>query len=159
MEEELWYSEKYQNCLRDMGLILSRLIPTLSRYERLVIKSMGFTPSQANLLLAVFNNPQRTMGEMARILGLDESTLTRNGSRLLGDGLLVRSQDPVDRRVYRLGLSEVGKEITQRVQGRIHQLYRKVIEKLPPGHVREVMAGVELLEEALGESLGEWSGE
>ena len=52
-----------------------------------------------------------TMGDMSRILGVPFSTATHTADWLVKNGYVQRLADPEDRRVVRVELTEVGKEL------------------------------------------------
>ena len=52
-----------------------------------------------------------TMGDLSRILGMPFSTATRTADWLVDNGYVQRLADPEDRRVVRVELTEVGKEL------------------------------------------------
>jgi len=52
-----------------------------------------------------------TMGDLSRILGVPFSTSTRTADWLVNNGYVQRLADPEDRRVVRVELTEVGKEL------------------------------------------------
>ena len=52
-----------------------------------------------------------TMGDLSRILGVPFSTSTRTADWLVNNGYVKRLADPEDRRVVRVELTEVGKEL------------------------------------------------
>jgi DNA-binding MarR family transcriptional regulator len=54
-----------------------------------------------------------TMGDLSRILGVPFSSATRTADWLVNNGYFQRLTDPEDRRVVRVELTEVGKEIYQ----------------------------------------------
>jgi DNA-binding MarR family transcriptional regulator len=54
-----------------------------------------------------------TMGDLSRILGVPFSSATRTADWLVNNGYFQRLTDPDDRRVVRVELTELGKEICQ----------------------------------------------
>lgn len=71
------------------------------------------------VLTAVAGTPGRTQLALAQELGLDKTTMTALLDRLERDGLLVRKQDPQDRRARLPEVTDRGREVQERVaQGR-----------------------------------------
>lgn len=60
--------------------------------------------------LAVNREPV-PIGDVAHGLGLSLATAGRNIDRLVNEGLVDRQEDPTDRRVKRVGLTEAGQEL------------------------------------------------
>jgi DNA-binding MarR family transcriptional regulator len=59
-----------------------------------------------------------TMGDLSRILGVPFSTATRTADWLVKNGYVQRSADPDDRRVVRVELTKVGKELYRAMNDR-----------------------------------------
>ena len=154
MDQGLWTTHKYKECLSDMGRILSQLVPTVQRYEKQLLRTLGFTAPQGALLLEVQSAQGLSMGDTARRLGVEISTLTRVAALMIRDGYLERSQHKEDRRRIELNLTEKGQESCLTLRSAVESYYRKLIQGLPAGHVREVMSAVELLSKVMKEALG-----
>lgn len=70
------------------------------------------------VLLRLEEEGSLRLGQLARLSGVDPSTITRQVQALERLGLVERSEDPRDRRACRLGLSEEGRSALADVQGR-----------------------------------------
>ena len=153
MPKAIWTTEKYQTCLTDMGNLLSRLVPQVQKYERLLMRSLGVSASQGSLLLKILQQPGISMGEAAAHLGVDVSTLTRIAALLIRDSLVNKTPEDQDKRRFGLNLTDLGREKTLVIQQEVRIYYRRLIEELPPGHVREIMESVKLLSVAMEKAL------
>jgi DNA-binding MarR family transcriptional regulator len=75
------------------------------------------------LILLSRNKTSPTMGELSSELGIPLSTTTRIVDGLVHVNLLERTNDPLDRRVVRIQMSEYGKQFSQKaadhIKGRI----------------------------------------
>lgn len=96
-----------------MALIsrLQRLGPGLPPVEKIPI-----TPAQLILLDWIAAHPGCRIREVATGLGLTPPTISVGVQRLERLGLLVRKNDPGDRRAVQLNLTPQGKELHRRVQ-------------------------------------------
>lgn len=83
----------------------------------LISAAQGFdlTAQQAEVL-CVLNNHEPSFGELAQMLGCDKTNITGLADRLARRRLVDRYTDPVDRRVSRLGLTEEGQTLQQRIK-------------------------------------------
>jgi DNA-binding MarR family transcriptional regulator len=85
-----------------------------------------FTHSQTHVLMWLGSEGSLTMGELARMVGITEKTITGVVDRLERDGLLQRTRDAVDRRVVRVALTKKGSGQYRRfedfMRGRMGQL-------------------------------------
>ena len=93
------------------------------------------------------------MGEAAAHLGVDVSTLTRTAALLIRDSLVNKTPEDQDKRRFGLNLTDLGREKTLVIQQEVRTYYRRLIEELPPGHVREIMESVKLLSVAMEKAL------
>lgn len=81
----------------------------------------GLTPSQGNLLYFLRPDEPATMAALARFLGCHDSNVTGLVDRLEGRGLVVRQNDPADRRVKLIALTEAGVAFREEALGRIYE--------------------------------------
>lgn len=103
----------------------SRLVTQL--YDQ-ALKPAGLRVTQFSLLMALRARPGARLGKLARLLGMDRTTLTRNLDLLAQRGL-VRLEPGRDRREQRVSLSDEGARALQaampfwrEVQGRMGEL-------------------------------------
>ncbi len=59
-----------------------------------------------------------TMSELSRLLLVSNSNTTVVVDRLENDGFVVRHQSPVDRRIYRVGLTDAGRDHFEQLAGK-----------------------------------------
>jgi DNA-binding MarR family transcriptional regulator len=83
------------------------------------LMGVGLNGSKWRVLYGVYRLDGCTMSELARITGIDRTTLTRSVDRLVEEGLIVRSGSPADRRQVILTLTKAGVSTFEAAQ-RIH---------------------------------------
>lgn len=71
--------------------------------------------------------PQHTLGARA---GMDRTTTMQAAQLLEEAGHIVRSDDPDDRRVYRVSLTPAGRQLVAALQGRIRRAEQDVLSAL-----------------------------
>lgn len=81
----------------------------------------GLTPSQGNLLYFLKPGEPATMAALARFLGCHDSNVTGLVDRLEGRGLVERQNDPADRRVKLVALTDAGAEFREKALGRVYE--------------------------------------
>lgn len=87
------------------------------------------TAHEFNLLSACLRRKEEcTATELARVLPVDASRISRIVTILVNRGLLKRRRLPSDRRVVMLSLSEEGVELTTRILRRIHRNSARLME-------------------------------
>ena len=80
----------------------------------------GLTPSQGNLLNFLQPGEPSTMAALARFLGCHDSNVTGLVDRLEARGLVERRNDPADRRVKLVALTETGTTFRAQALARIY---------------------------------------
>ena len=90
----------------------------------------GLIPSEFNLLRTCVENGPCTATQLAEVLPVDASRISRMVTRLVNLGLLRRQRLRSDRRVVLLHLTDRGSDLTSRVDERVQE------------HVAELLRGV-----------------
>ena len=110
----------------------------LRRLEQLIVSQLredtccyGVSVAQCHCLLAVEQLGRPSQNELAEQLCLDKSSLSRTVEGLVQIGLLERAIDERDRRVYRIGLTEQGRETCATINVTNDALYSRVLDRLP----------------------------
>jgi len=83
-------------------------------------------PAYSLLIRLADEGPQRS-GDLARSLGVDKSTMSRQVSALERVGLVGREEDPVDGRAYQVSISPEGRRSLERTRAQRRQAYRELI--------------------------------
>ena len=91
--------------------------------------NIGLTLAQVQLLLAVpFSSISMT--ELSQILGIDNSTLTRNLNKLEFQGFVHRNKDDYDKRVYKIKLSNKGLSTKEIIETQLGEYSYKLLSEL-----------------------------
>lgn len=99
----------------------------------------------ASVLVTLDSGP-RTIGQLARIEGVAQPTLTRIVERLEADGLVARSRDAQDARVVVVALTERGAEELAALRGRYLAVLRERLADLPDHELQALLAASDVLE-------------
>jgi DNA-binding MarR family transcriptional regulator len=91
---------------------------------------------------------------VARALGLDASSVTRLADRLVAVGHLVRGNDPGNRTVVTLELTDTGRDLVIRVAERRRRELIRILGRLEPGERDTLTAALRRLVEVAGEGYG-----
>lgn len=83
--------------------------------------------------------------ELADVLGVTASTMSLNLGRLVDEGLVIRSRDPIDRRVRNVRLTREGAALVEERDGLDAVRAAAALERLRPDRRREVVEAVVLL--------------
>ncbi|MEO8456751.1 MAG: MarR family transcriptional regulator [Chloroflexota bacterium] len=108
----------------------------------------GLTMPQVRVLFELVENGDRAAGELAEALTVAPPTITGLTDRLVKQGLVERSEDPRDRRVVRLGLTEDGRALTIEIAEKSRAYLIELFEHIPPERLDDICAALEELADA-----------
>ena len=83
-------------------------------------------------LLGVLRDRRPTMNELARLLGLDKSSITGLVDRAERRGLVVRVPSTTDRRAVLVSLTDDGRSLVSAVSARFEADVLTMLDRLPP---------------------------
>ncbi len=105
----------------------------------------GLTQSQAELLRLVGRQPGISVREAAAELGLVPNTASTLVTKLVAEGLLIRSVDAEDRRVGRLRLTAPAQRIADESRAARRATLAAVLDDLTPGQIDRLEGGLGVL--------------
>jgi DNA-binding MarR family transcriptional regulator len=123
---------------------LQRRLSTLLHGE---LREDGVTDHQ-RLVLSCLRGQSVTMRELARQLGVGESATTAVVDRLVRQNLVVRHDDPSDRRVVRLALSAQGQSVLAELHSAACRKTASLLAVLSDGQLTQLVGIMETLEAA-----------
>ncbi|HSH05167.1 MAG TPA: MarR family transcriptional regulator [Anaerolineae bacterium] len=101
-----------QQSVKDMvGYTLVMACRAHSTRVRTLLNALGLHPGQEMFLLSVWEEEGLTQTELADRLQIQRATVTNSVNRLEKGGLLERRPDPDDGRIYRIYLTDKGRQI------------------------------------------------
>ncbi|MFD2645028.1 MarR family winged helix-turn-helix transcriptional regulator [Pseudomonas japonica] len=105
--------ENFQSCT--IGMLLGRASLVKDRILDSHLEDFGVTAAQFKVLIIVAQFAVDTPAELCRHLGLDSGSMTRMLDRLEQKDLIARSRCPDDRRQVRVGLTDEGRALAERL--------------------------------------------
>jgi len=126
----------------------SELVRSYQYRDRGSICCHGISVTQCHVLDALQVTGALTMGELARRLLLDVSTMTRTVDPLVAQGLVQRTQSEQDRRVWFVSNTAAGTRLMKRIQQGLVDEHEAILRALPAGSRQDVIRAVEGLLEA-----------
>jgi DNA-binding MarR family transcriptional regulator len=81
---------------------------------RPILEPLGLTHPQYLVMLALWQNRTRTVGQLGEALQLDSATVSPLVKRLESEGLVTRSRSTDDERVLIVGLTDAGAALRER---------------------------------------------
>jgi DNA-binding MarR family transcriptional regulator len=125
----------------------------MGRFRRQLRRSAGrgfdssrLTESQSELLWLVGRQPGISVSAAAAELGLKPNTASTLVSKLVSDGLLIRTVDDTDRRVSQLGLAEPAQQIVDESRASRRSLLAQVLGELDQEQLASLTKGLEVLD-------------
>jgi DNA-binding MarR family transcriptional regulator len=109
----------------------------------------GISMAQCHALLEIAERDSTSVSELAENMSLDKSTLSRTVDGLVNEGWVQRAVKPGNRRAQVLTLASSGKNLSDRIHVQCNDLYRRLLDRLPPNKIAQVLASLELLGQAL----------
>lgn len=101
---------------------LPRLQERLAAESGVAVERAGYS-----VLRVLSEHGESPLTPLARQLGLDNSTVSRQVAALERDGLVTRASDPTDRRVASLRLSEAGADALARLKAVRHRMFAEML--------------------------------
>ena len=147
----------------DLDVIVETVIYLQTESRRLAREQcarLGVTATQLNVIKMLDEIGELSLSELSRRIAAQNSTVTGIVDRMVQADLVTREQSPEDRRVWRIKLSERGKQVARKIDVAPWDLLRRGIESLDKkdketllGLLRKVAAHVttELQEEGNGD--------
>ena len=108
-------------------------------------KEQGLSRSQVGAMFQLHRRGSCGVHEIAERLGISRAAASRLVDRMVGQGLLVRTEDPDDRRAKLIGLTTEGTRVLAE-GGRVqHRWLREFVGSLPEADRVKVMEALRIL--------------
>ncbi|MDX2973278.1 MarR family transcriptional regulator [Kribbella solani] len=134
------------------GVLADELLVTMGLVRRHLRRSAGrpfpfsaLTDAQAELVRTVRRSPGISVAEAAAELGLVANTVSTLVGQLTERGLLLRTQDPADRRIARLTLTDPARERVEAWRDRRTALVAAAVDDLAPADQDALRAALPVL--------------
>lgn len=133
---------------RCLCLHLHRAARAIGRRFDDALRPFELTHGQYSLLMSLNRPVAPRMGDVARLLAMDRTTLTANLKPLQRRDLLRVTTDPQDRRSRRIELTEAGRDLLKRAVVVWRETHDRVDEALGHGEVEPLRADLRALANA-----------
>jgi DNA-binding MarR family transcriptional regulator len=109
----------------------------------------GVTPGMHTVLAIIRDNPGIRQGVLAEALMVSPPNMSTAIYGLAKSGLVLRTVDPNDGRVFTLWLTEPGRRLLDEVQGRLDALEQRFLSNLDPDEQRQLRSLLDRILERL----------
>ncbi|QUH26484.1 MarR family winged helix-turn-helix transcriptional regulator [Serpentinicella alkaliphila] len=128
--------------LREIIRIFERNLGALKANE---ITCCGITMAQCHALVEIGRAENISLNELANILDLDNSTMSRTVNGLVDNGYAKRDINPKDRRYVTISLEEKGYGLFEGIESEMNEYFKKVYETIPEKKRDQVIESLEIL--------------
>ena len=128
-------ADELSRCWRELGRTLTsrRLVASLQPSQA------RLTPTKLHALDVLSEQGGQRVGDLARRLGLDDTTATRLVDRLEAAGLASRKSEEGDRRATVVTLTTAGEKLVRQLQARRQRFFQDVLAALEPDEQDELV--------------------
>jgi len=141
----------------DIGVFRNKL-RTLEREIAKLMKAetscCGITLPQCHILIEIEQKQEISIKELAQILELDKSTLSRNIDNMVNLGLLNRIVSIKDRRYTTITLTENGKETVTAINELCDSYYMELFKHIPPKKYNLIIETLDTVSNAMKQISG-----
>jgi DNA-binding MarR family transcriptional regulator len=135
--------------LREIVRILERKLGVLEETE---VVCCGITMSQCHALVEIGRAKSISLNELAQLLNLENSTMSRTVSNLVNSGLVKRDIDPTDRRYVTISLTGDGVSLFNYIEEGMDRYFEKVYGSIPESKREQVVESLQILLDAIREN-------
>lgn len=134
--------KKEGNCLRELIRILVRDLGILEKSDS---NCHGVTISQCHAIVEIGRANEISLNELAKILNLDKSTMSRTINKLVDDNLAVRELHPEDRRYIVIKLTDKGSRLFKTIEENMTNYYKEIFISIPEDKREQVLDSLKIL--------------
>src|SRR3954454_14646879 len=106
--------EEWLRVGRQLSFALYGASNRVVRLHRPFLEPLGLTYPQFLVMLALYEDAPRTVGDLGLVLGMENGTLTPLLKRLETAGLVTRTRDSADERRVLIDLTEAGQALREK---------------------------------------------
>jgi DNA-binding MarR family transcriptional regulator len=130
-----------------MVRILERKLGVLEENE---FSCCGITMAQCHALVEIGRAKNISLNELAGLINLENSTMSRTVNNLVANELVKRDIDPQDRRYVTISLTESGHKLFKSIEEGMNLYFSEVYDSIPESKRELVMESIQILLDAIG---------
>jgi len=125
----------------NLGWLLARASYVLKTELTAALEGLGISP-RAHHVLKTAMQGEYTQTQLARIVGLDKTTMVVTLDELEAQGLVERLHSADDRRTRVVAVTKAGAARVRQAEAVAEQIHTEVLETLPAGERRALLDGL-----------------
>lgn len=132
--------------LREIIRILERKLGVLKDDQ---FSCCSITMPQCHALVEIGRAKSISLNELAEILNLENSTMSRTVNNLVKNELVKRDIDPQDRRYVTISLTDKGHKLYEGIEDKMNLYYQEIYKAIPENKKQQVLESIEILIKAI----------
>lgn len=132
--------------LRELIRVLVRNLGILEKSDA---SCCEITIAQCHAIVEIGRAKKIVLIDLADLLGLDKSTMSRTINNLVEAELVIRDLNPENRRYVTIQLTESGMEAFKNIEETMKQYYKSIFSSIPENKRSQVLESLQLLTNAV----------
>ncbi len=125
--------------------LLRILVRNLGILEKSDASCCGVTISQCHALVEIGRAGKISLIDLAELLGLDKSTISRTINNLVDAEIVKRETDPENRRYISIQLTDKGTEVFKSIEDNMFAYYSSIFRSIPEDKRNQVLESLQIL--------------
>jgi len=125
--------------------LLRTLVRNLGVLERNEASCCSVSLAQCHTIVEIGREKEISINELAGLLHVDKSTVSRSVDHLVKHGFVTRTTAPQDRRYVSLNLTVQGQELFESIENRMESYVADVIKLIPEEKFEQVMKSLDYI--------------
>lgn len=135
--------------ISELRELARQLIRNMSFLDKAEASCCGTTIGQCYAITEIARAQEISLNELAELLNLDNSTMSRTINNLVEQQLVLREIDTEDRRYVKLKLTEKGLRIYKAIEKNMDMYYMSLLKDIPEEKHTQVVESLTLLLDAM----------
>lgn len=125
--------------------LLRILVRNLGILEKSDVSCCGVTIAQCHAIVEIGRIKKISLIELADLLRLDKSTMSRTINNLVEAGLVKRDIDTENRRYISIQLTDQGIDVFESIENSMYRYYSDIFKSIPEDKRNQVLDSLEIL--------------
>ena len=135
--------------LRELIRLLERKLGVLEDGE---MACCGLSMAQCHALVEIGRAKSISLVDLAKLLNLDNSTMSRTVNNLVNNNMVERELDPNDRRYITIQLTQEGLAHFRGIESSMGEYYMQIYSAIPEERRAQVLQSLQILLKAIADS-------
>lgn len=115
------------------------------------MKCCGVSLAQCHALVEIGRAGSISLIELANLINLDNSTMSRTVNNLVNNQMAERELDPADRRYVTIKLTQAGTKAYNEIESNMEKYFMNIFDAIPENKQDQVLESLQILLKAFAE--------